>query len=787
MNKKLLLKLLILFTWFSSGQNNPNYKENFIIATGSRGGNYYKTGKFIAHKYNEYQNKYRFQIIETNGSVENIELLKNNAVDFALVQRDILLKNLYDEDQGTKNVTVITPLFQEKLWIYYKGDKDLNIKKLDSFSNLKNKIIGFTNKKGSTYDIYKKTVRFLNIDISGIKEIDNNYNKLISDFKNDSIHLLLTFSLPLEALDSLPGVHKMYLSEKDAKFLEQRLPNLYMTEIGDSKYSLGSWTFLVGSKTSISRISPKKFLLNALIEKINDKNNRIQHYITSSYHQFTQNKFNETKQLRSIPVFPYLRSKIFFKTLNYRFLAFLLFVAFLLLLINRHYTGKWIPKYNLLFFWNRYKHFQLGFLVLIIIYFSSVELLINAEKNFYEETKIKSQILNKTRADLHSWLLVTTVTGNSNGVFPQSLTGKIMLALNSLNFWIGTILIGVSEYLTYKINQKRKKGIMKTKYENHLVIFGWNQSTPKFILEILNDAKVYNDTQVKMVLVTPDIQKVREQHEEIKKLHDNKIIDIIEGDARDSHILEKANIVKAHTIVLLSEGNSLTSDEHVLLRALAITRFVKKAAVNNKQNEKKLFKKILQLAGFKEKKETVGDNNFFYDRAYMIAEINNEEFRESLIDADVNEIVVAGNYRKSIMKQSIFNHGISKVLDEIMQYNEYNEFYKIDLSKPENAHLREKTFDEILVLLRKKGILLIGIHIIFYEEGSNKIIIDQSRIKNLLQEKENGIARDIILNPVNEIEKNRKTDDNDHLIVLALNVKMLRKGISELKKESSLN
>ncbi len=71
----------------------------------------------------------------------------------------------------------------------------------------------------------------------------------------------------------------------------------------------------------------------------------------------------------------------------------------------------------------------------------------------------------------------------------------------------------------------------------------------------------------------------------------------------------------------------------------------------------------------------------------MIAELNNGDYKESLIDAGANEIVVAGNYRHAIMKQSLFNHGISKVLDEIMQYNDDNEFYKIDLSLPQNRHL----------------------------------------------------------------------------------------------------
>jgi hypothetical protein len=237
---------------------------------------------------------------------------------------------------------------------------------------------------------------------------------------------------------------------------------------------------------------------------------------------------------------------------------------------------------------------------------------------------------------------------------------------------------------------------------------------------------------------------------------------------------------------LLSEDRSKLSDEHVALRAHAISRYVKMKRNDGKVYKATRIEKLTDTAKniFSKKTKKTNSNYKKYkietitDRAYMIAEINNEDFRESLIDAGVNEIVVAGNYRKAIMKQSLFNHGISKVIDEIMQYNEYNEFYKIDLSLPENKHLVGKTFDELLVALRKHGILLIGVHIVFHDENDN-IIIDRSVIQQLL-EKEEKVTRDIIVNPVDETERNRPVDGDDHLIVLAINSDMLKKGIQQV-------
>ncbi len=785
----IIILLFICKSSFVFSQNTSD--KSFIIATGSRGGNYYKTGEFIKTQYNQFLKEYNFSIIETNGSNENIDLLKKNAVDFAIVQRNILINNIYDEGKGTKNLAVILPLFQEKLWIYTKGKKPLNIRKIDSLSKVNQQIIGFSSKKGYSYKIYKILTKFLNINDSNLSEKEDNYNNLIKQFSNNELDYIVSFSLPIKALDTLKNTHKMYLSYHDAKMIENRTQNIYATPISENskQYSLGSWSFLIGARNSIQYIHPEKKLATALINSSsNTAYQQIPQLIKESYQKFVQNKNKEVLQLRNLPLSKELKSKIGLKAVNWHPYKLVILFLVILMIVYYFFGGSFLPKINFLFFWHRYKHFQFGFILLIVIYIASVELLVYAEKVFYNDIGIKSQILNMTRSDLHSWLLITTVTGNSNGIFPLSLLGKGMLALNSLNFWIGTILIGISEYITYKINKKRKQGIMETKHTNHLVIFGWNNTAESFIAETIKDAKMYNNTKIKIACVVPDIKKVRNSFKTIKELHDKKRIDIIQGDALNTSVLELSNVQNANTVILLSEDGTKLSDERTAMRAHAISRYTKK-----KKNEGNIFKtslitklktKISTLG--KTKKEIIPSYKQFKiektsDTIYMIAELNDENFRDSLIDADVNEIIVGGNYRKAILKQSLFNHGISRVLDEIMQYNEFNEFYKIDLSLPENTHLQGKNYDELLLALRKEGILLIGVHIVFHDEDNN-IIIDKNIIQQLLEQEEpEGITRDILVNPTNLVERNRIVDEDDHLIVLATNMKDLKKGVKNIK------
>ncbi len=782
--------IITCFAQVSIDNNSLQNREDLIIGSGSRGGNYYITGKYIATQYNKNFQGINFRAIETNGSLENIQLLKNNAIDFAIVQRNVLLNSLYDEEKGVKNLSVVCPLFQEKLHIYTIYNQTIALNRLDSLSKIKTLNIGFTQQTSYSYNIFNKIIKFLDIDKSRLHLIFENYDSLIDDLLNKKLDIVVSFSLPLRSLEQEKNIHKMFMRDKEAQMFQKRIHNVVRASLDatNNHYTLGSWSFLIALHTALKKTKQSDRLIDALMHTpIDTSYIYINRLIKTSIDNYKQNKHHEVLQLRNLPLAKTLQKIVGFGAVDWGFYWRLLILLIILALIYYFYKGRFIPKINLAFIWHRYKHFQFGFVLLIFIYFASIELLIYAETSFYHNIGIKSQILNMTRSDLHSWLLVTTVTGNSNGVFPLSLLGKAMLALNSLNFWIGTILIGVSEYVTYKINKKRKEGLMETKFHKHLVIFGWNGTTEKFIKEILEEAKEYHNKKLKIVCVVADIKKIREENPYIKKLHDQKKIDIIEGDALNNHTLEIARIEEAQTIILLAEDRSKLSDEHIALRAHAISRYTKK-----KKNQDKIYKttviektKMLVNSIFEKKKQVTGDFKRYKieaisDQAYMIAEINNDDFRESLIEAGVNEIVVAGNYRKAIMKQSLFNHGISKVIDEIMQYNEYNEFYKIDLALPENKHLVGKTFDELLLPLRKQGILLIGFHIIFHDINGN-IIIDQAVIKQLLKEEEKDITRDVIVNPVDEVELKRPVDEDDHLIVLGINAQMVREGVKKVR------
>ena len=761
----------------------------FVIGTGKRQGNYYKAGAYIARAYNKAFPGKKFFFIETDGSNENIRLLRQRALDFGLIQRNVLINSIYDREKGAKNLSVVVPLYKEELQVYFKGHRPLPLEQITTLNKNGKWKVGLTSKSGYSYQIFSTILKFLNIDLSKMELVTGNYAQLHDSLKNGNIDAVVSFSLPIRELESLPGAQKMYLSEPAARLIQNRINNLFISKKKPGQYNVGTWSFLVANKRSLEKLDNSDKLITALtanaIDSTNDENfGRI---IARSIRQFSDHPETELKKLRRIPL-----SKPFLRVLPKRnfSLSWVLIPLFIILSFLFYFkffrTKIELSEKTLFYYWQRYKHFAFGLLALFIIFVVSVELLRYYEKLFYNDTGKMSPLLNLTRNDLYSWIVITTATGNSDGIFPYSMAGKVMLALNSMNFWIGTILIGTAELVAIRINKKRKKGLMESKFTNHIIIFGWNSSAEKLILDLMEDAKKYIRRKLQIVAVVPDTQYVRDNYAKIRYLHDVKRIDLITGDALDFHALEMANTHMADTVILLADDNTTHADERTVMRALAISRFTK-----TKKSQGNLYKtRVVETVKQKAKdffnigktNETVYkryDVQPTADSIYMIAEINDPKFRESLIDAEVNEIMISGNYRRAIIKQSVFNHGISRVIDEIVNYNEFNEFYKIDLSQEQFAKLRGKTFDELMVALRRVGILLVAIHIIFHDKDGN-IIIDRQIIKHLLKEKENGLTRDIIVNPIDPKERNRPVDEDDHLIVLAKNYKLIEKGIREL-------
>jgi hypothetical protein len=96
------------------------FGKNILIGTGSVGGGYYTVGNVLCHIYTNYSSTGKMNqclVVPTNGSKENLEKVKEGIYDFAIVQSDILAKELEREKRlnlpPNQRVKIVAALYPE--------------------------------------------------------------------------------------------------------------------------------------------------------------------------------------------------------------------------------------------------------------------------------------------------------------------------------------------------------------------------------------------------------------------------------------------------------------------------------------------------------------------------------------------------------------------------------------------------------------------------------------------------------------------------------------------------
>ena len=157
-----ILLLVVASFYLTSKFIEPSSKKEITIATGSIDGEYYNT----ALKYKEIleKQKVKVNILTSNGSMENIQLLNDKKADIAFVQNGI------DSLKKQTEIKAIASIYYEPLWIFYKNDEY----KMDYLIQLITKRVSLGREKSGTEDL---ALKMLN---------DNGINKENTQLLNNS-------------------------------------------------------------------------------------------------------------------------------------------------------------------------------------------------------------------------------------------------------------------------------------------------------------------------------------------------------------------------------------------------------------------------------------------------------------------------------------------------------------------------------------------------------------------------------------------------------------------------
>ncbi len=756
---------LLLFLFNILPNTYPNDTTYFMLSSGGYGYPYYETSIELSTILNPLLKSSKIVPITSNGSIENLKNLESGFADFIICQRDVLSSNYFSNNKPLKNMVIVLPLFTEGLQIFVKGDgKIIDFKSFtDSLKINSGKFaIG---EAGSTTNVTTRNI-FKLLGVSEDSFFDEsilieNYCESLNNNEIFAFSRLSAFPIK-DVSNSLEEFDMVTFNQNEMKILQSHFMDLDGLEINTEIYfptegnsnirTIGTWAMLatlsknIERFSSIERISIPELIIKNLSKIENDHSTLKLTYSESQNFKIVNenNRIILKHQTVNIPLF--FRGLPLSKDLsrlldlnNYLTIPNILLLVLFLFLIGILYKVIKLKEFELL--WHKYKHFIYTAIFFLVTYILIANIIYRAENEFYLQYAVKSPVLNLTFLEFNKWLILAVLTDYYYAdVFPISTIGQIGVSITFYLIWVAGFFLIIYEIVSRTRQQKRRKGMKKVNLSNHFVICGWNNTSSDFIAttkHILTNYIVHNSN--KIVVINKFLMDNFDHFPDLVHLQKTKQLEYVFGDAKDNRSLEAACINRAKTVILLADDDSMEADERTLLRALAISRYCKEEAHN------------------------------IIDNIYIIAEVNSPELTESLYDADVNEVVCMSETSKGILIQSLINHGISEVLSTILTYNRNNEFYSVDLR--EHVQFRYKNFNQLLPELRQHNILLIGIKLRHFDDDGIEII-DRDILKQKNIERY-GVDRSIIVNPHTKEENEYKTDDDDELIVLAVNEEVI--------------
>ena len=772
-----------------------------ILATGTEGNSYHQSGLFLADWLNGSMEHNVIVPIITGGSIDNIERLKEGSADLIVVQRDTLTEAFYHSSEPLGDIEVVMPLFPEALQIFVRGKTGIisitQLKEMFSSGEIRSLGIGPTN--STTYITTKKLLGILDVRVPESVFDTRDPDIYLQDFVKGNVDAVAFFAAdPIKLIKSTQQaeIALLSLNQKEIEITTSRLKKLDAVRFDAEFYPFvepdsppvilpGTWAFLVARKGFTDNI---RFQENISVQEniINNAANATEQPIHSAYFKSgvlearkTESGWNiscraETSQfLRGLP--PSDELKKLFKIGGYR-LYYLIIGICALSLIVIHFVSR--CNNRVYFFWmRRYQHIIYGFIFFFCVSFLMPIVIFAAEASFCEANSLTSPILNLSIWERYTWLFILALSGYESDLFPISKLAKI-LASSSIYISYSIIAFGaVYALIKEYIRRNRRLGMIKyDNWKDHFVICGWHDNAAHLVTSMLEASKVLykrKKERPKIIILSPDIQKKLETNPEIEFARENKTLGYVNGVARDQQSLLNCNISMARTVLLIADDNTSDADNRTLVRALSISRHCRR--LNNKSNHAD----PASASPYKEK------------GVYIIAELNDPSWKDSLYQNGINEVICAKEMGDNVILQSAFNHGVSRILERLLTYDEAsssempkletNEFYIVDLSNPDYKQYVNMKFDALSPILREKDVLLIGIKATFYDDSGQEIINEET-INEMIRRRNSSskgisLSQQIIINPVGE-DRHYKTNETDQLLVIALD----RNKIERLKE-----
>lgn len=736
--------ILIFYTNFFS-----QTKEILRLGTALKSGSYFPLGESIKNIFKK--NGFVLEVHETNGSVDNMNLLNEDLLDIIIVQNDIAFfadNGLYPFEQKVENLNGIISFYEEPIYIVTNSASIVNIEQL---RHLK---INVGPEGGGLYTdariILNSVHLWTNIDkhyyspdvgVSSLLQnqiqatfINNIPDSVLSMINNNQLFIIPLSRILIENLiQTYP-----YFSNLVHKVGNKEIATICVKSILICKSNLDREIIYDLTKNLYNKYEDLVFPNNV---KTNEKQNLLLGMPLQNWHRGSERFYNEIGLISSNIILKYIWLLLLIPVLG---ILILLIANLVLVFLRKQNVFLLNLNSNLIYIVRKavvliakYKYIVIV-LIIITLFLSDLIWIQFLEHKWAIKNNIISDFDNRSFIKNILWLFVFGGSGFNGDIFPNDPIAQFLVTLVPM-IGLGGIL-AIIGFLTsdhIKNHILEIKGLKSKMIRNHIIICGWNKNVPTLLRDLMN--KDY--THKKPVIVLADID---EEVPLAKYNFDKTVVSYIKGDSTKREDLERANFKEADVVVIVGDDKSTDPDARNILKTLTIENYSKE----------------LEEKGIR-KKENI----------YSILELVDVHDSNLAKEAKVDEIISLGEIKSKIMVQSIHNPGVSQFFNEILNFNDYNELYSLKIEK--NSKLSGKTFDELLILFRKHNILLVSINLRSFRKLEElKIILNEHNLK-----------REVITNPITSYENSYKVQEKDVLIVLAENEKVIDNLLRDIKVE----
>ncbi|WP_198283988.1 potassium channel family protein [Evansella cellulosilytica] len=254
------------------------------------------------------------------------------------------------------------------------------------------------------------------------------------------------------------------------------------------------------------------------------------------------------------------------------------------------------------------------------------------------------------------WSVVTISTVGYGDFVPESIFGRILgiiLILGGIALFSFFITNLASSTVLAK--QEKDAGGAKVKEKGHYIIVGWNERSHQLIKELMN---LYSNIHI--VLIDETLEK---------KPIDTKALSFVKGSPTKDETYERANIKKAHTIII-------TSNQHV----------------DEKTSDANTVLTLLTSKGMQ-------------SNIYAIVELISPQQAKNAERAGADEVILSSKHLSLLMVNGVLFHGMTDVIAEMLKHGKDDQL-QFKIVPPE---LINETFQKAITDYQTSDMFLIGI------------------------------------------------------------------------------